>query len=173
MPRTHDTTRVHLDAAIVQQAHKSSSSPHSRSGVTTYLPSFPSLRRICWVSVFLAYTTRQAQQRSMPPTAAAALELRLSRTTSRANNIALVTSSTGEKHREQQSGEQLRRTIEDTVLRGVANGIEEHVQGVENGERPARPFVTLTYAQSIDGSIAAADKSPVRKENLMQNTIGV
>eukprot|EP00903_Cladosiphon_okamuranus_P006781 g6609.t1 len=59
------------------------------------------------------------------------------------------------------SQQQLRRTIEDSVLNRLATGIVAHHEKVERGERRRRPFVTLTYAQSIDGSIAGADKSQV------------
>lgn len=58
---------------------------------------------------------------------------------------------------------ELRRTIEESVLNRLASSIMEHGERVESGERRARPFVTLTYAQSIDGSISAADKSQVRE----------
>lgn len=47
-----------------------------------------------------------------------------------------------------------RDLIEDQVLRGLRERI--HASG------SWRPFVTLTWAQSIDGSIAAADGSPVQ-----------
>eukprot|EP00752_Nemacystus_decipiens_P004628 g4223.t1 len=57
--------------------------------------------------------------------------------------------------------QQLRRTIEDSVLNGLATGIVAHHEKVDRGEMRRRPFVTLTYAQSIDGSIAGADKSQV------------
>lgn len=59
--------------------------------------------------------------------------------------------------------QELRRTIEESVLNRLASSIMEHGERVESGERRARPFVTLTYAQSIDGSISAADKSQVRE----------
>lgn len=68
-----------------------------------------------------------------------------------------------EQHSQQQ---QLRRTIENAVLSGLATGILEHREKVERGELRPRPFVTLTYAQSIDGSIAAADKSQVSQHVL-------
>ena len=60
------------------------------------------------------------------------------------------------------AAQELRRTIEEGVLNGLSRSIMEHGERVESGERRARPFVTLTYAQSIDGSISAADKSQVR-----------
>eukprot|EP00904_Undaria_pinnatifida_P009238 jgi/Undpi1/5444/HiC_scaffold_2.g00723.m1 len=59
------------------------------------------------------------------------------------------------------AAQELRRTIEEGVLNGLSRSIMEHGERVESGERRARPFVTLTYAQSIDGSISAADKSQV------------
>lgn len=74
-------------------------------------------------------------------------------------------SSTLLNEREDQSAEELRRTIEESVLNRLASSIREHVDKVESGQRRPRPFVTLTYAQSIDGSIAAADKSQVRGGN--------
>lgn len=61
--------------------------------------------------------------------------------------------------------QQLRRTIEDSVLKGLATGMVAHHEKVERGELRRRPFVTLTYAQSIDGSIAAADKCQVRQQS--------
>lgn len=63
---------------------------------------------------------------------------------------------------QQPNQQQLRRTIEDSVLKGLATGMVAHHRKVERGELRRRPFVTLTYAQSIDGSIAGADKSQVR-----------
>lgn len=60
-----------------------------------------------------------------------------------------------------QSAEELRRTIEESVLNKIVSSIREHHEKVDKGERRPRPFVTLTYAQSIDGSIAAADRSQV------------
>lgn len=60
-----------------------------------------------------------------------------------------------------QSAEELRRTIEESVLNKIVSSIREHNEKVDKGERRPRPFVTLTYAQSIDGSIAAADRSQV------------
>lgn len=60
------------------------------------------------------------------------------------------------------AAQELRRTIEESVLNRLSTSIMEHGERVESGERRARPFVTLTYAQSIDGSISAADKSQVR-----------
>lgn len=63
------------------------------------------------------------------------------------------------------AAQELRRTIEESVLNRLASSIVEHGERVENGERRARPFVTLTYAQSIDGSISAADKSQVRERD--------
>lgn len=60
--------------------------------------------------------------------------------------------------------QQLRRTIEDSVLNGLATGMVAHHEKVERGELRRRPFVTLTYAQSIDGSIAGANKSQVRQQ---------
>ncbi|CAN0009776.1 unnamed protein product [Ectocarpus sp. 8 AP-2014] len=62
---------------------------------------------------------------------------------------------------ERLSQQQLRHKIEEGVLSGLASGMREHGERVERGELRPRPFVTLTYAQSIDGSIAAADKSQV------------
>lgn len=59
------------------------------------------------------------------------------------------------------AAQELRRTIEESVLNRLASSIMEHGDRVESGERRPRPFVTLTYAQSIDGSISAADKSQV------------
>lgn len=67
---------------------------------------------------------------------------------------------------QQLSHEQLRRTIEDSVLKGLATNILGHREKVERGKLRPRPFVTLTYAQSIDGSIAGADKSQVRRRDL-------
>lgn len=66
---------------------------------------------------------------------------------------------------QQLSQQQLRRTIEDSVLKGLATGMVRHHEKVERGEMRRRPFVTLTYAQSIDGSIAGADKSQVRQKS--------
>ena len=66
---------------------------------------------------------------------------------------------------QQLSQQQLRRTIEDGVLNGLATGMVAHHERVERGELRRRPFVTLTYAQSIDGSIAGADKSQVRQQS--------
>ncbi|CAM9952243.1 unnamed protein product, partial [Choristocarpus tenellus] len=45
--------------------------------------------------------------------------------------------------------------IEETVLTSLTVAMREHAEGILAGDRPARPFVTLTYAQSLDGSIAA------------------
>lgn len=66
---------------------------------------------------------------------------------------------------QQLSQRQLRRTIEDSVLNRLATGMVAHHERVERGELRRRPFVTLTYAQSIDGSIAGADKSQVREQS--------
>ncbi|CAM9458503.1 unnamed protein product [Phaeothamnion confervicola] len=56
----------------------------------------------------------------------------------------------------------MRDLIEASVLAGLRDQITEHSGKMEalarRGGRP-RPFVTLTYAQSIDGSIALADKA--------------
>lgn len=73
-----------------------------------------------------------------------------------------------ERGEKQHSTEELRRTIDAKVLDRLTRSIEDHVHLVETGERAARPFVTLTYAQSIDGSIAAADKSQVTSEMAVQ-----
>ncbi|CAM9228488.1 unnamed protein product [Pylaiella littoralis] len=62
---------------------------------------------------------------------------------------------------QQLSHAELRRTIEDSVLKGLATNMLCHREKVERGKLRPRPFVTLTYAQSIDGSIAGADKSQV------------
>lgn len=70
-------------------------------------------------------------------------------------------SSTGSEG-QSQSQRELRRVIEERVLRAIESGILEHSEKVARGERQARPFVTLTYAQTIDGSIAAANKSQVK-----------
>lgn len=67
---------------------------------------------------------------------------------------------------QQLSHEQLRRTIEDNVLNGLTKNMLGHREKVERGKLRPRPFVTLTYAQSIDGSIAGADKSQVRGHKL-------
>lgn len=61
------------------------------------------------------------------------------------------------------SAESLRSTIEESVLNRLTTSIREHSEMVERGERRPRPFVTLTYAQSIDGSIAASDRSQVKE----------
>ena len=61
---------------------------------------------------------------------------------------------------------ELRRTIEESVLQGLAAGMLAHREKVERGELRRRPFVTLTYAQSIDGSIAGADKSQASRRSL-------
>lgn len=70
----------------------------------------------------------------------------------------------GDPSFQQLDQQQLRRTIEDSVLNGLATGITAHHEKVERGELRRRPFVTLTYAQSIDGSIAGADKSQVGQQ---------
>lgn len=72
---------------------------------------------------------------------------------------------------ELRSQQRLRRTIESTVLSGLANGMMEHREKVARGELRPRPFVTLTYAQSIDGSIAAADKSQVSQHWLARDQL--
>lgn len=66
---------------------------------------------------------------------------------------------------QQLNQQELRRTIEDSVLKGLATGMVAHHEKVERGELRRRPFVTLTYAQSIDGSIAGADKSQVKQQS--------
>ena len=63
---------------------------------------------------------------------------------------------------------ELRHTIEESVLKKLACGMKEHQDKVDRGERRPRPFVTLTYAQSIDGSIATANRSPVRDRGTAQ-----
>lgn len=60
------------------------------------------------------------------------------------------------------STDELRQIIEEGVLRLLQANMREHSAMVKRGERHIRPFVTVTYAQSIDGSIAAADKSQAR-----------
>lgn len=58
--------------------------------------------------------------------------------------------------------DELRCTIEERVLDVLVVSMRQHHERIERGEQRARPFVTLTYAQSIDGSIAAANKSQVK-----------
>lgn len=83
-------------------------------------------------------------------------------TRKRRHRSAFLSPATEMSNRENaQSPEELRRTIEESVLNVLAASIRQHGEKVESGERPARPFVTLTYAQSIDGSIAAVDRSQV------------
>lgn len=69
------------------------------------------------------------------------------------------------------AAQELRRTIEESVLNRLASSIMEHGDRVESGERRPRPFVTLTYAQSIDGSISAADKSQVRERWILPTAV--
>lgn len=72
-----------------------------------------------------------------------------------------------EQQQQQLDQHELRRTIEDCVLKGLATSMVAHREKVERGELRRRPFVTLTYAQSIDGSIAGADKSQASRRSLV------
>jgi hypothetical protein len=56
---------------------------------------------------------------------------------------------------------ELEARIEHEVLADLRDRISAHTRTADaasNGDVGRRPFVTLTYAQSIDGSIAAAGK---------------